>query len=90
MHISFNGYNSYMQSSQLIKLALQHEGAVIKGIANIGSPVEKHTWKITDITSGKGIEWHYREEGQTVKILDINRVSETFKRWKWPEVRREP
>lgn len=69
-----------MQFSQLIKLALQPEGAVIKGIANIGSPVGKLTSKITDITSGKGIEWHYREEGKTVKILDINRVSETFKR----------
>lgn len=73
IHISFNGYNSYMQFSQLIKLALQHEGAVIKGKANIGSPVEKHTRKIADITSGKGIEWHNREEGKTVKILDINR-----------------
>lgn len=79
-----------MQFSQLIKLALQHEGAVIQGIANIGSPVEKQTWKRTGITSGKGIEWHKREEGKTVKILDINRVSETFKRWKWHEGNREP
>ena len=69
-----------MQFSQLMKLALQHEGAVIKGIANIGSPIEKHTSKITDLTSGRGIEWHNREEVKIVNILDIDRVSETFKR----------
>lgn len=63
-----------------MRLALQHEGAVIEGIANIGSPIEKHTREITDVTPGKGIEWPNREEGKTVNILDIDRVSETFKR----------